>query len=218
MAFKRAFHGRYGSDFGFREAELEQADKRPLRRRPISRFRQVSVDHGCELPTCKEGDLGKQIPGGRRHFRAFSLHHAPIGQDGSDFYRHGGVELHGGGVGVGDLDKDMPETAAFKRGSHNKTMLILKAAEVNIDNQTITGTDGVRQMHVYIPKRTPLRVPQVGEWFEAEDVGRALILKGVINNAGIQQKPGAFNLDCKTIEIEVDGARAFIPTSPGWAF
>ena len=97
-------------------------------------------------------------------------------------------------------------------------MLILKCAEINIEEQTITGTDGVRQMHVYIPKRTPLRVPEAGEWFEAEDVRQHLVLKGVISSSGITQKPGAFNLECKSLEIEVDGSRAFIPSCPGWAF
>ena len=98
------------------------------------------------------------------------------------------------------------------------SMLILKAAEVNVENQTIEGTDGVRQMHVYIPKRTPLRVPQIGEWFECENISQKLILKGVINSSGIQQKPGAWNLECKTIEINVNGRNAWVPLSPGWSF
>lgn len=97
-------------------------------------------------------------------------------------------------------------------------MLILQAKSVDIDNQTVTATDGVRQMYVYIPKRNPIRVPQPGEWFEAENIGRRLVVKTSITSDGSRATPGAFNLSAAALNVTVNGDPVFFLSGPGYAF
>ena len=97
-------------------------------------------------------------------------------------------------------------------------MLLLKAKSVDIGMQTIEATDGRQVFHVYIPKTTPLRVPEEGEFLVAKNEGRQLVLQGVVGTEGEIKIPGAWNLSCKTANVLINGRQAWIPTSPGWSF
>lgn len=97
-------------------------------------------------------------------------------------------------------------------------MLILQAKKINMEKQTLTATDGRKEFHVFIPRSTPQRTPEAGEFVIVGKAGKQFILEGVVEAGGGIQKPGAWNLYCKSLNIQVDGREAWIPSSPGWAF
>ena len=97
-------------------------------------------------------------------------------------------------------------------------MLLLQARKIDIDNQTIQATDGVRQMFVYIPKRNPIMVPQEGGFFEAENIGKRLVVKNCITSEGAARIPGAFTLEASKLNVTVDGSPLFWITEPGYVF
>lgn len=101
---------------------------------------------------------------------------------------------------------------------HNSSMLLLQAKQINIDKQSIVATDGDRDFYVFIPKTTPMRVPQEGEFLIAENKGRQLVLEGVAESEGAIKTPGAWNLSCRSLDIRVGGQGAWIPLRPGWSF